>query len=481
MTPGVYLVDPLHVYIKPSIQTRGTGKAKRHLVKWKVAGAEKTRSYDKLPDARAFKTDLEAAKSGRRQERFDRISGLPESMLVADTGDTFLDYARRILANEWSEWSPGNRRARTEGLAELAAVFVMPGRGKPDRLVLRRWARDIALEQDPTKAKSAAQGLRLDGKKVTAAELARVGEWLDKHSRPVTDLDSLVVVEDLLKATSMSPAGKQYSPDTRQRIRTALSLVCLEGVRLKVLQTNQVTVARVKIQGVSDKVDPSEVPTAEQARQMVDALSTISKQAVSQYRAYFTMLWLSGCRPSEASGLHNDKDLVLPEAGWGRAELKSPTVHPGSRWTDSGEAFDDRDKLKARQKEETRPVLLPPELVAELRRHIKENKVARGARVFTNSNGQPIDPSAMSGVWRKVRSRAFPDGEFETLRPYDLRHTAASLMLQATGPNGERISVQRTAAQLGNSAATLMRVYARIISSDDDSFMAAMDAALATD
>lgn len=479
MTPAVALVHPSHVYIKPSIYTRGTGKAKKHIVKWKVAGAERSRSFDAAPAARGFKADLEAAANGRNRESFDRVSGLPESMLVGAAGATFLDYVRRLVETEWAEWSPGNRRARVEGFAELAAVFVTSGRGRPERELLRRWVRDIALERDAARRdRLSADGLRLGNKQVTPAELAAAGTWLEKHSRPVTDLAGLLVVEELLTETTVSPYGVHYAPDTRQRIRTALSLVCTEAVRHGEVPANLVGTAKVKVKEESKEVDPDTIPSVFQARLMVDALATISAQAVRQYRAYFTLLWTTGMRPSEATGLRNSADLVLPESGWGKAVLKRPTVHTGARWTDSGDAHDDRKQLKARKRKGTRVVLLPPEAVAELRRHIEDNKVGRGERVFTNSNGKPIDPSAMSGVWRKCRSRAFPDGDFDHCRPYDLRHVAASTALQAEGPNGERISVPRVAQQLGNSPATLMRVYARVISTDDSDFMAAMDAEL---
>lgn len=474
MTPRRNLVDAVHVTVRPTIQTHVLASGKRYRVKWVVAGADKTRSFERLGLAEEFQADLRSAMSGRRREEFDRTTGLPLSMLLPETGISFLDLAVELVAAEWTRWSPANRRARVDALSDLAAEFVSPGRGKPSRELLRRWARDHVLPPEGKRMEIRELRLELEKRVVSVLEQQKAGEWLIAHSRPVSELADLLVVEQLLNAVSVSPQGSTYGPDTQQRQRSSVSLVCALAVKRKELATNPVRDTRRSIDDEAEEVDPAFVPTPAQARALVAEVAQVSPVAQMQYCAFLTLLWTTGMRPSEASGILNNSDLVLPSepGAWGRVTLRRPTVATGARWTTAGTVHEDRDRLKARKRKATRLVLLPPEAVDALRGRIEDAEVKRGERLFTNSHGSPINPSAMSGVWRKARLRAFPDGEFASLRVYDLRHTAASVMLNAGVP------VPRVAQQLGNSPATLMRVYARLMSTDDKVFMDSLDRAL---
>ncbi len=466
-TAHLTLIDAVHVQVRPGIVKRKRTAGTRHLVKWSVAKADKTRSFANAAAARKFQTALEAAADGR--EKFDRTSGLPESMLVAGAGETVLDLACELVADEWAGWSPGNRRARVEALADLCAILVDDGRGRPDRELMRRWARDKELP--PEGRRTVTQEERIRSKRWTVAEQEKAADWLVAHSLPVSALADVRLVEKALKAAAVSPDGKPYAADTVQRSRSSLSLLCARAVSDKLLVTNPVRETKRRVDDEAEEVDPSLVPSPEEARALVAAACAVSEVARRQYHGYLTLLWTTGMRPSEASGIHHNADLVLPQQGWGQVTLRKPMIHTGARWTTTGESqYEDRDRLKARKRKATRVVLLPPETVRALREHIETNEVRLGDRLFTNSNGKPIDPSSMSKVWRKARTRAFDDGRFATLTPYELRHAAASMMLKA------KIPVPRVAQQLGNSPATLMRVYARVMWSDDQEFRDALDA-----
>lgn len=463
---ALVLVDAAHVQVRPSVVKRKTKSTTRHLVKWKVGRLDRTKSFDTARAATTFQTDLRAAV--RAREKFHPVSGLPESMLLAPAGETVLDLACELVADEWAAWSAGNRRARVEALADLCAVLVTDGRGRPDREVMRRWARDKELPPDGRRIATA--DARIGGRLRSAADQERAADWMVAHSVPVGALADTLLLERALREAGIRPDGRQYSADTQQRTRSSLSLLCDLAVKKKLLLTNPVRDTKRRVDDAADEVDPATVPTPAQARLLVDAACHVSVVAERQYRAYLTLLWTTGMRPSEASGIRLNADLVLPtDGGWGRVTLRSPMVHPGARWTTTGDAhYEDRDRLKARRRNATRVVNLSPETVRALRRHIDVNSVVAGGRLFTNSNGKPIDPSSMSKVWRRARERAFDDGRFATLTVYELRHTAATMMLRAGVP------VPRVAQELGNSPATLMRVYARVMDTDDAAFTAAM-------
>ncbi|MEO3810802.1 hypothetical protein ABGB17_17525 [Sphaerisporangium sp. B11E5] len=130
--------------------------------------------------------------------------------------------------------------------------------------------------------------------------------------------------------------------------------------------------------------------------------------------------------------------MTLPEQGWGLLTVEKARPQANKRWTNSGETHDSRG-LKHRAKDETRLVPIPPVLVAILRSH---------------------SSSAYSGVWQQARRVAFTAEQVVSplaARPYDLRHAAVSLWLNAGVPATE------VAERAGHSVDVLLRVYAKCI------------------
>jgi hypothetical protein len=77
------------------------------------------------------------------------------------------------------------------------------------------------------------------------------------------------------------------------------------------------------------------------------------------------------------------------------------------RWTDSGEAFDDRG-LKHRAENDTRSVPIPPELVTILREHIEEFGTASDGRLFGTAAGGMICDTTRT--WAAARTLALAPG-----------------------------------------------------------------------
>ncbi|PRX45840.1 hypothetical protein B0I32_1463 [Nonomuraea fuscirosea] len=57
--------------------------------------------------------------------------------------------------------------------------------------------------------------------------------------------------------------------------------------------------------------------------------------------AMFACMYFGGLRPAEAAGLR-EKDCHLPASGWGLLTLEKTTPQSNKRFTDSGEAHDER-------------------------------------------------------------------------------------------------------------------------------------------
>jgi hypothetical protein len=121
--------------------------------------------------------------------------------------------------------------------------------------------------------------------------------------------------------------------------------------------------------------------------------------------AFFACMYYAAMRPAEVIGLRN-QDCWLPSTGWGRITLAKSRPEVNRKWTDSGDAHEERG-LKHRANDDVRPVPIPPILVKILREHIKEHGVGDDGRIFRSERGKPIASTAYTEVWQEARKLAF--------------------------------------------------------------------------
>ncbi|WP_433425955.1 tyrosine-type recombinase/integrase [Microtetraspora malaysiensis] len=174
--------------------------------------------------------------------------------------------------------------------------------------------------------------------------------------------------------------------------------------------------------------------------------------------AMFACMYYAAFRPEEASGLRW-QNCDLPVEGWGLITLEKERPQANKRWTNSGETHDERG-LKHRASDDTREIPIPPVLVVTLREHIGTYGTARDGRLFRTSRGRPFSSSAYSAVWQEARRLGFTVEQVASplaARPYDLRHAAVSLWLNAGVPPTE------VAQRAGHGVDVLLRVYAKCI------------------
>lgn len=176
-----------------------------------------------------------------------------------------------------------------------------------------------------------------------------------------------------------------------------------------------------------------------------------------------------------ASPLHVGRFSHLPATGWGWPVLAKSKPWTNKKWTDSGEAHDDRG-LKHRAEDEGRPVPVPPELVAILREHIEEFGIHEDGRLFRTSRGGVISIGTYCEVWKAARAFALtPEQQVSPLaaRPYDLRHAAVSLWLNAG------VAAPDVAERAGHGVDVLLKVYAKCIDGGTEIANRRIDDALA--
>jgi len=111
----------------------------------------------------------------------------------------------------------------------------------------------------------------------------------------------------------------------------------------------------------------------------------------------------------------------------------------------------------------TRPVPIPPPLIAVLKAHkaaqAKERLIAGDAwedwdLVFCRPNGRPIDPRDDWDEWKALLTAA----GLRDARPHDARHTAATLLLE------QGVDIRVVQELLGHSSLAVTKRYAHVTS-----------------
>ena len=124
-----------------------------------------------------------------------------------------------------------------------------------------------------------------------------------------------------------------------------------------------------------------------------------------------------------------------------------------------------------------RPAAYPsrPSWSRILRQHIDTFGVMPDGRIFASDRGHTIASTAISDVWAEARTRALTPAQVASPlagRPYDLRHAAVSLWLNAGVPATE------VAERAGHSVEVLLRVYAKCLDEGEQTANKRIEAAL---
>ncbi|MGW4662259.1 tyrosine-type recombinase/integrase [Streptosporangium sandarakinum] len=257
--------------------------------------------------------------------------------------------------------------------------------------------------------------------------------------------------------------GMAASANSVRRKRSVLHHLIETAVELGELPSNPLNAIKWKPPKTTGAVDPRTVVNPVQARALLTAVPFIGRTRGPRMAAMFACMYYAALRPEEASALRR-QDCELPEQGWGRLTLEKARPQANKRWTNSGETHDERG-LKHRAKGDTRHIPIPPALVVALREHIAQYSTAEDGRLFRTSKGRPFSSSAYSAVWQEARRLTLTPEQVASplaARPYDLRHAAVSLWLNAGVPAPE------VAKRAGHSVDVLLRVYAKCVEGQQD-------------
>ena len=433
----------------------GKAKTKRtYEVRWKVAHAPQSRTLGNRAQAENFLSDLrQAARAG---EIFDTETGLPASMITPRRERSWLEFCVAYVDMKWPAAAPKTRDAMTDALASvIPAVVSEQPPSQFDIGTLRHALRHFML---------APSSRALDRPSEAAAAL----RWLEKVSLPVSEIGKPKYARAALDAISVLKDGRAASATTIARKRSVFANVLRYAVELEELPSSPLDRLSWKPPKVSEVVDRRVVVNPCQARELLTAVTYVGYQRHGSYArgqrltALYACMYFAALRPGEAVGLRQ-QDAYLPATGWGRLVLEKSRPEVNRRWTDTAFAHEERG-LKHRPVTETRPVPIPPELVAILRQHLDTFGAASDGRIFSSDRGRAVASTAISDVWAEARTLALTPAQVASPlagRPYDLRHAAVSLWLNAGVP------ATQVAERAGHSVEVLLRVYAKCLDGGD--------------
>ncbi|MEV4076676.1 tyrosine-type recombinase/integrase [Nonomuraea fuscirosea] len=425
------------------IRRNKSSKKPSYEVRWKVGGRAKSKSFGTKALADNWLSDLRQA--AKRGEAFDVETGLPESMLKAKNARTWYAFAAAYVETRWPHSAAKSREGMTDALSNVTPVLTTDRPGRPDDETLRRALRDFAF-------------VPADRRPPRTPEIAGALRWLETASLPITALEDAKHTRAALEALALLLDGSAAAASTFRRKKAVFHHALEYAVELEELSANPLDRVKLRRPKSSGEIDRRVVVNPAQARELLVAVTYCGRTRGAMLMAMFACMYFGGLRPAEAAGLR-EKDCHLPASGWGLLTLEKTAPQSNKRFTDSGKAHDERG-LKHRDAKTTRPVPIPPELVAILRTHLDTHGTAKDGRLFRTRTDGVISGSAYAKIWKEARTYALtPDQVASPLagRPYDLRHAAVSLWLNAG------VHAPEAAERAGHGVDVMLRVYAKCI------------------
>jgi integrase len=455
---------------------RADRKARPWRVRWAVGGRRFEDMFRTKALANSFRAEL--IKASNAGEPFETATGRPVSEARTNNLTTWYAHSRAYIEMKWPRAAAKTRRSIVEALTPITMELVTSSRrGRPADAVLREALYLYGLNP------------RRWSEETPDAHAAAL-EWLEGASLPVVELDSPAVIRRVLDSLCVRQDGKPAAASTVQRKRATLYNALGYAVERELLDSNPVDRVQWSAPEVAQSIDRRVVANPAQVAALLGAVESLGNRA-DKVTAFFGCLYYAGMRPSEAADLRRD-DCTLPtrcwgcgadlgdsdgvrrpageclhekvEYLWGRLVLAGTAPRAGTHWTDDGLAHERRG-LKHRARKETRTVPIPPQLVELLAKHVERHGVAPDGRFFRGLHGGPLSESVYDRWWKLARERVLTEAQVTSplvRRPYDLRHAAASLWLNAGVPATE------VARRLGHGVAVLLRVYANCIDGGDD-------------
>jgi integrase len=441
---------------------RKTGKARStYRVRWIVAGNEFGDTFQTKPLAESFRSKLIVYQ--REGVAFDEATGLPEPMARELRTRSWYEHAIAFVDTKWQRVSPRQRQNIAESLAGATVALLSSTRGAPTDDEIRRALYWYSFNKTRRSAGP------------PPADLQRIVQWVSAHTVSLADFKDAALTRKALDAIALRRDGRPAAATTIARKRAVLYGALGYAVELGLLPTNPIDQVNWTAPRSSDEVDRRSVVNPDQA---LDLLTTVSWR-YPRLVAFFACMYYAALRPAEVMHLRID-ECELPERGWGALRLTGSIQHSGADWADDPATILEERALKHRARTATRFVPAAPPLVRALRWHIALHGHAADGRLFfvPTFGNKPVSKWTYTNAWRQTRKNTLTPAQLRSplaARPYDLRHAAVSLWLNAGVP------ATQVAEWAGHSVHVLLRVYAKCIDGQEEAARRRMGGALGLD
>ncbi|RZU51916.1 site-specific recombinase XerD [Krasilnikovia cinnamomea] len=447
---------------------RKTGKPRStYRVRWLVAGVDHGKSYQTRALAESFRSKLITAQ--REGVTFDVVSGLPEPMARELNSRSWFEHAVAYVDMKWPRASAKHRKGIAESLAQATMALFATDRGAPPDAVLRRALGTYVFNK-----------ARRDHSE-PPPDLAAAVAWAASNTVGLSALADAALVRKALDSLAVLLDGKAAAASTVARKRAVFSGALRYAVELGHLDSHPMERVSWTAPKNTDEVDRQVVANPTQARALLAAVDS----AMPEMTAFFGCMYYAALRPEEALHLREDEyERPKREGGWGWLHLTGATVAVGNGWGDVEGTIEHR-ALKHRGRNATRDVPATPALCDLLDRHIAAYPAGANGRLFVTRRGpwgayrptagQPLTNNAYGTAWRKAREKALTPAQQRSplaRRPYDLRHAAVSLWLNAG------VHAPQVAEWAGHSVHVLMKVYAKCVDGEQEAAKRRIEAAL---
>jgi len=434
-----------------------------HRVRWKVDEEVWRRSFHLAAQAESFRSELHIA--ARKGEAFSRTTGEPVSWARSRRPEvSWYDFVCQYVDMKWKAASAKYRRDIARAMVAATPPLIVGSPPATDlelRSAMNNWGFNTKRRAD------------------APAEVAKRLHWLSENTRPLRDLATPGVAREVLEAATSRLDGHRAAPDTVRKHRMLLSNAMDYAVELELLDTNPIRAVkwRMPATATTREVDRRSVVNHRQARALLEAVKA-QEPSGPRLVAFFALMYYSGLRPEEAIDVDRDTITVPPTSdpdAWGELHLSSAAPHAGRHWTNDGSLRETRS-LKHRIEGETRPVPIPPQLVAILRAHLAEFPEGPQGRLFYGVRAETLPSTTYMQAWRAARKAALTPREQASplaKRPYDLRHACVSTWLNAGVP------APQVAEWAGHGVDVLLKIYAKCIEGQDEVAKRRIVAALA--
>jgi integrase len=407
------------------------------------------------PLADSYRAEL--VRAARKGAGFDPATGEPTAWAAPEPVTvTWYQHAVAYAQMKWPHLAPHSRASLADALATVTPLLTRETGCRPPDGTLRAALYGYAFNV-PRRSRAPDP--------VTVSTLA----WLERVSLPVSQLSDPRVIRAALDGLCTRLDGSPAAASTITRKRAVFHGALGYAVELGLLPANPAGLVRWRAPRAAVAVSPATVPGPAQVRVILAEVARIRPELA----AFFGCLYYAALRPEEAVALRRD-DLILPEDGRGKIILTAACPRTGAVWTSTGSPFEPRG-LKHRPSGAIRVVPIPPVLVCMLGQHLHAFGTAPDGRLFRGTRGGMLSESVYGRAWHAARQAALGPGLASTAlahRPYDLRHAALSLWLNASGAPAE------VAARAGNSARVLHEVYLHCTDGQDDTVSQRIEDAL---